>query len=98
LASFDPRDKVLGFYKPELKPDPTKLTSAVAIPDLSIRSYGNFAIAIALLSYTIISEGKVMPPRNIRATVVLKKEKADWKITSAQYTGIRPPAGPPKAN
>jgi uncharacterized protein (TIGR02246 family) len=91
-GEFDPRDKVLGFYKPELKPDPSKMTAMVEVTDYSIRSYGNFAIAIARFNYSMTAEGKPLPPRSIRATIVLKKEKADWKIASVQYTGIRPNA------
>lgn len=96
-GEFDPRDKVLGFYKPELRPDPSKMTATVDVTDYSIRSYGNFAVTIARFNYSMTSEGKPLPPRSIRATIVLKKEKADWKIASAQYTGIRP-AAPPKTN
>jgi uncharacterized protein (TIGR02246 family) len=97
LGEFDTRDKVIGFYSADQKPDPAKMTASVEVTDLSVRSYGNFAIAIARFNYTMTAEGKPLPPRSIRATMVLKKQKNDWKIASAQYTGIRPPA-PPKAN
>ena len=97
VGEFDPRDKVLGYYKPDLKPDPTKMTAAVDVTDYSIREYGNFAIAIARFNYAMTAEGKPLPPRSMRATFVLRKEKGEWKIASAHYTGIRPPA-PPKPN
>ncbi len=91
-GEFDPRAKVLGFYKPELKPPADKMTASVETTDFSIRVYDKFAVVIARLNYTITSDGKTLPPRSIRATIVCRKEKGAWKIASAQYTGIRPPA------
>lgn len=89
-GEFDPRAKVLGFYKPELKPPADKMTASVETTDHSIRVYDKFAVVIARLNYTITSDGKTLPPRSIRATIVCRKEKGAWKIASAQYTGIRP--------
>lgn len=91
VGEFDPREKVLGFYKPELKPPAGKMTASVEMTDYSIRVYDKFAVVITRLNYTITSDGKALPPRSIRATIVCKKEKGAWKIASAQYTGIRPP-------
>jgi uncharacterized protein (TIGR02246 family) len=88
-GEFDPREKVLGFYKPELKPPAEKMTAQTEATDFSIRVYNKFAVVIARLNYTLTSDGKQLPPRSIRATFVCKKEKAAWKIASAQYTGIR---------
>jgi len=89
VGEFDPRDKVLGFYKPEVKPDPSKMTASTEITDWSIRNYGGFAVAIARFNYSVTMEGKPVPPRSMRAMAVLRKEKGDWKIASVQYTGIR---------
>jgi len=94
-GEFDPREKVLGFYKPELKPPADKMTASTEATDFSIRVYDKFAVVITRLNYTITSEGKQLPPRSIRATIVCKKEKGAWKIASAQYTGIRPPQPQP---
>lgn len=91
VGEFDSREKVLGFYKPELKPPAEKMSATTEIDEFSIRNYGKFAIVIAKFNYTITSEGKPLPPRSIRVTIVCRKEKNDWKIASAQYTGIRPP-------
>jgi ketosteroid isomerase-like protein len=88
-GEFDPREKVLGFYKPELKPPAEKMTVVTEATDFSIRVYDRFAVVIARLNYTMTSEGKPLPPRSMRATFVFKKEKNAWKIASAQYTGIR---------
>lgn len=91
LGEFDPRDKVLGFYKPESKPPADKMSATTQAADFSIRVYDKFAVVITQLNLTIISEGKILPPRSIRATFVCCSEKGVWKIASAQYTGIRPP-------
>ena len=75
VGEFDPREKVLGFYKPELKPPADKMTAVTEATDFSIRVYDKFAVVIARLNYTMTSEGKPLPPRSIRATIVCKKEK-----------------------
>ena len=90
-GEFDPREKVLGFYKPELKPPADKMTAQTEATEFSIRVYDKFAVLIARFNYTITSDGKQMPSRSMRATIVCRKEKGAWKIVSAQYTGIRPP-------
>ncbi|HQU86512.1 MAG TPA: nuclear transport factor 2 family protein [Pyrinomonadaceae bacterium] len=96
VGEFDPREKVLGFYKPELKPPADKMSAKVSTDEFSIRVYDKLAVVIVRLNYEITSEGKPLPPRSIRATFVCKKDGKDWKIASAQYTGIRQ-AQPPKS-
>lgn len=91
VGEFDTRDKVLGFYKPELKPPAEKMSTVIAIDEYSTRVYGKTAVVIARLTYNITANGKQMPPRSMRVMVVGKKEGSGWKIASAQYTGIRPP-------
>lgn len=97
VGEFDPREKVLGFYKPELKPPADKSTVKVEADEFSIRQYNGFAVVITRLNYTITSEGKPLSPYSLRATVVCRQEKDGWKIVSAQYTGIRPPRPAPKS-
>lgn len=97
LGEVDLRDKVIGFYAADEKPDPAKMSATVDVTEYSIRSYGNFAVAIARFNYTMTAEGKPLPPRSIRATLVLRKDRTQWKIVSAQYTGIRP-SSPQKTN
>lgn len=95
VGEFDTREKVLGFYKPELKPPAGKMSATTEAAEFSIRNYDKFAIVITRLNYTITSDGKTLPPRSIRAMIVCRKEKGTWKIASAQYTGIRPPQTQP---
>lgn len=91
VGEFDTRDKVLSFYKPELKPPAEKMSTVITIDEYSTRVYGKTAVVIARLTYNITANGKQMPPRSMRVMVVGKKEGSGWKIASAQYTGIRPP-------
>jgi uncharacterized protein (TIGR02246 family) len=95
-GEFDPREKVLGFYKPELKPDPAKVSVSVEASDFSIRNYEKTAIVITKLTFNVTAEGQQVPPRNMRATVVFRKENGSWKIASVQYTGIRPAQAKPQ--
>ncbi len=90
VGEFDTREKVLGFYKPELKPPSGKMSATVAADEFSIRRYGKFAVVIARLNYLLTDAGKTLPPRRVRVTLVCRKEKTAWKIASVQYTGIRP--------
>lgn len=96
-GEFDPRAKVLGFYTPKAKADAGNISTSLEVTDYSIRSYDNFAIAIVRLNYTLINEGKSLPPRSMRAMVIFRKERGLWKIASAQFTGIRP-SQPQKPN
>ncbi len=44
VGEFDAREKVLGFYKPKLKPPADKTSATIETTDFSIRNYGKFAI------------------------------------------------------
>ena len=91
LGEVDPRDKVLGFYKPEAKP-PADVTPTMTSDEFLIRTYDNFAVVIARFTYALAGNAAAArPPFSIRVTVVCRKEKGVWKIASSQYTGIRPP-------
>jgi ketosteroid isomerase-like protein len=91
LGEFDPREKVLGFYKPELKPSAEVLPRAMDLSEFSIRDYGKYAIVIVKASFSTLIDGKPTPPRSMRGTFVCRQEKGGWKIASSQFTGIRPP-------
>jgi ketosteroid isomerase-like protein len=88
-GEFDPREKVLGFYKPENDPG-DKFKAAVDATASSFRQYGKIAVLIVQLNYIMTADGKSLPPRSMRATFVCLKDKGQWKIASAQYTGIPP--------
>ena len=44
-GEFDPREKVLGFYKTELK-TPAGVIPKVELSDISLRNYDKFAVVI----------------------------------------------------
>ena len=95
VGEFDPRAKVLTFYTPAEKEKSAGVSINVAEDFRSIRVYGDTAISIVELTFTMSKDGKTAPPRKMMATAVLRKERENWKIASMQYTGIRPPAAPP---
>jgi hypothetical protein len=95
IGKVDPREKTIGFYKPEANPDRDKVKTAVTTDEFVIRTYGNFAVVIARITF-VQAEPSARPPFSVRATLVCRKEKGAWKIGSAQYTGIRLPR-PPQA-
>lgn len=64
----------------------------VTTDEFLIRTYGNFAVVIARVTYAPGGTAPATrPPFSVRATLVCRKEKGVWKIASTQYTGIRPP-------
>ena len=95
IGEFDPRAKVLTFYTPEAKTkDGVEIKTTQDYR--SIRNYGDTAIVIAELSFTMKKDGVAVPPRKMMLTAVCRKERGLWKIASAQYTGVRPPAVKPQ--
>lgn len=89
VGEVDPREKTIGFYKPEAKP-PGDLNVSVTVDEFLIRTYGNIAVVIARVNYASVTPSP-RPPFSVRATFVCRKEKGVWRIGSSQYTAIRPP-------
>lgn len=94
VGEFDPRAKMLDFYKPELKPADVEVKHQ--LNEFSTRSYGNFGIVIVRIDYSMTKAGTALPSRSIRATFVCRKDGNAWKIASAHYTGIRQAPPPSK--
>lgn len=94
VGEFDPRAKMLDFYKPELKTSEVEVKHQ--LNEFSTRVYGKFGIVIVRIDYTMVKDGNPLPPRSLRATFVCRTENGKWKIASAQFTGIRPSAPPAK--
>lgn len=97
IGEFDPRAKVLTFYTPAEKEKADGVNVEVAEDFPSIRIYGDTAVVIVELTFTMSKDGKAFPARKMMATAVLRKERSSWKIASVQYTGIRPLAAPAAA-
>ncbi len=88
-GELDDRVKMLGFYAPEKKTQAPPLT----IDNELTRMYGDVGIQTVKLTYTM-SVGGETRKMSLRATLVAHKNAGEWKLVSAQYTGIRPPPPP----
>jgi ketosteroid isomerase-like protein len=87
-GELDDREKMLGFYAPDKKTQAPPLT----VDHEQTRVFGDVAVQTVKLTYTMNAGGQ---PRTmaLRATLVAHKRAGEWKLVSAQYTGIRPPPG-----
>lgn len=90
VGEFDPRAKVLSFYTPDAKAKSGGVEVSIEPIYRSIRTYGDTAIVIAELVYSMSRDGKPLPARKMMITAVGRKESGKWKLASVQYTGIRP--------
>jgi ketosteroid isomerase-like protein len=88
VGELDSRDKMLGFYAPDKK----TAAPAAEIREPVVRIFGDTAIVIAKLSYTVQPPGQPARVMEMRATFVARREADRWKLASAHYTGIRPTA------
>jgi ketosteroid isomerase-like protein len=90
-GELDSREKMLGFYAPEKKgPAP-----ALALEHELTRVFGDVAVQNVKLSYSMMAGGEARK-FVLRGTMVAHKRAGQWKLVSAQYTGIRPPKVEPK--
>jgi uncharacterized protein (TIGR02246 family) len=93
-GEVDSRAKVLGFYAPERKSARGGEMVSYGLDEITSRIYGDTAIVVARLPFTIKTPDGQNVTRALRCTFVCRKARGKWRIASAQYTGIRPPAAP----
>jgi uncharacterized protein (TIGR02246 family) len=93
-GEVDSRAKVLGFYAPEKKSARGGEPVSYAFDEITSRIYGDTAIVIARLPFTIKTPDGQTVSRALRCTFVCRKKGGKWRIASAQYTGIRPAQAP----
>ncbi len=89
-GEVDTREKVLGFYEPSKKKgDPQRFVASEPV----VRVFGNAASVVVMLtgSATVNGEKRSF---SFRAGYLAVKDGGQWKLASAQYTGIRPPKNP----
>lgn len=91
-GEVDPRAKVLSFYAPEKKSERAGELVSYALDEITTRIYGDTAIVVARLPFTMKTPDGQTMSRALRCTFVCRKTRGKWRIASAQYTGIRPPA------
>jgi uncharacterized protein (TIGR02246 family) len=94
-GEVDPRAKVIGFYSPEERKKRTTELVSYELDEISTRLYGETAVVIARLPFTMKTPDGQTASRALRCTFVCRKVRGKWLLASAQYTGVRP-AGPPK--
>ncbi|HJR08648.1 MAG TPA: nuclear transport factor 2 family protein [Pyrinomonadaceae bacterium] len=95
-GEVDPRAKVLSFYAPEKKAARGGELTSYELDEITSRIYGDTAIVVARLPFTMKTPDGQTMSRAMRCTFVCRKVRGKWRIASAQYTGIRaqPPAKP----
>jgi ketosteroid isomerase-like protein len=84
-GELDDREKMLGFYAPDKKTQAPPL----AVEHELTRVFGDVAIQTVKLTYTMMA-GAEARKMSLRASLVAHKRGGEWKLVSAQYTGIRP--------
>lgn len=96
-GEVDPRAKVLSFYAPEKKSERGGELVSYELDEITTRIYGETAIVVARLPFTIKTPDGQTASRALRCTFVCRKIGGKWRIASAHYTGIRPPQPPAKS-
>ena len=93
-GEVDSRAKVLGFYAPEKKSARGGEPVSYAFDEITSRIYGDTAIVVARLPFTMKTPDGQTVSRAMRCTFVCRRKGGKWRIASAQYTGIRPAQTP----
>jgi uncharacterized protein (TIGR02246 family) len=95
VGEVDPRAKVLSFYAPEKKSARQGELTSYELDEITSRIYGDTAIIVARLPFTMKTPDGQTVSRAFRCTFVCRKVRGKWRIASVQYTGIRPAAAAP---
>jgi ketosteroid isomerase-like protein len=95
FGQVDKRAQVIGFYRVAAKAQTGQASelAAVAVDELSVRIYGDVAVAVAGESFTMNVAGKPVA-RPMRSTLVWHKTGGAWKLVSSHHTTVRPPIAP----
>ncbi len=94
IGEVDSREKAIGFYQSRTNKGGSERKTIAEADEFSIRSYGNFAVIIVRVTFSPAGNepaSRPPPTARFRATYVCRKKKGEWKISSVQVTGIRPP-------
>jgi ketosteroid isomerase-like protein len=86
VGEVDSREKMLSFYAPEQK----RPAPPLQVDEIVVRQSGDTALISARLSYTVNQDG-ASRSFALRGGYVARLTDQQWKLVSAQYTGIRPP-------
>lgn len=91
LGDLDTHDEFLGFYAADKK----RPVPETRLGEPLVREYHDAASIIVKLSFDLPGAPS-QPPRTVsmRASFLAVRTGGSWKIASAHYTPIRPPAPP----
>jgi len=95
LGQLDKRAQVIGFYRVAAKAQTGQSSelAEVAVDELSVRVYGDVAVAVAGESFKMSVAGTPVA-RPMRSTLVWHKAGGAWRLVSAHHTTVRPPIAP----
>jgi ketosteroid isomerase-like protein len=95
LGQVDKRAQVIGFYLIAARAQTGQAAelTAVAVDELSVRIYGDVAVAVAGESFTMNVAGKPVA-RPMRSTLVWHRVGGAWTLVSSHHTTVRPPIAP----
>jgi ketosteroid isomerase-like protein len=85
-GEVDAYDRFLGFYAPSEKIEWPPHT----VSEETVREFPGVAIEIAKISYSMKGPDGTAHTMDVRGTFVAQLEDGQYKLLSAQYTGIRP--------
>ena len=86
-GEIDRREAVLGFYAA----DKATPVPPMTLTTQDVRRYGDTAIVIGSVEYTLSAPTGEMVKRTVRVTYVERRVRGRWLMASAQYTGVQPP-------
>ncbi len=90
VGEVDERPKAIGFYRVPNADEANNNAPFAELSDFDVRNYGNHAIVIAKLTFRSKDVSQKLPAGSMRVVLLRRKLKDVWKISSAQFTGIRP--------
>ena len=84
-GEIDRRQAVLGFYAA----DKATTVPPMSLASQDVRRYGDTAIVIGSVDYTIPTPTGGTVKRTARVTYVERRVGTRWLMASAQYTGVQ---------
>jgi uncharacterized protein (TIGR02246 family) len=92
-GELDRRPAVLAFYAP----DKASAAPPMVFNTQHVRRYGDTAIVIGTIEYTVSAPSGATVKRAVRATYVERRVGGRWLMASTQFTGIPPVPAPAPA-
>lgn len=89
-GEIDVREKAIGFYKVDDVEKAKSKTPRYILDEFKVRHYGKYAIVISRFSVGSKSDSPQKSNPVGLVVYALRKEKAEWKIYSAQFTPFPP--------